>query len=277
MTHVEHVTGGSGVRLALRVAGPETGPAVLFLHGWAQSGAVWQKQLDGPLSGDFRLFAADLRGHGDSGAPETGYDSADWAADVRAMIEHIGGPVVLVGWSYGGLVITDYLREFGTGEVAGIMYVGAITEIGRGRAGGRTGPAMRQALPDALSPDPAVAGPALRSFAVGMYPPGIQVRPTPLVQGLLDAALQVPAGVRAALFRRDVESADVLAKIDVPTLVLHGRADAVVQPSAAEYTAEHVPGAELRWLDGVGHLPFLERPAEFEQALRDLLERTEHR
>src|SRR5205807_2376119 len=117
VTHVEHVTGGSGVRLALRASGPATGPAVLFLHGWAQSGAVWRTQLDGPLHRDFRLFAADLRGHGDSEVPDDepdpGYDSADWAADVRAMIGHIGGPVVLVGWSYGGLVVTDYLREFG--------------------------------------------------------------------------------------------------------------------------------------------------------------------
>jgi len=277
VTHVEHVIGGSGVRLALRASGPVGAPPILFLHGWAQSSAVWQRQLDGPLSRDFRLFAADLRGHGDSDAPESGYDRIDWAADVRAMIEHIGAPVVLVGWSYGGLVVTDYLCEFGTGSVAGIMYVGAITEIGRGRAGGRTGPAVRQALPDALSPDPDVAGPALRSFAVGMYSAGLTIRPTPLVQGLLDAALRVPAAVRAALFRRDVASADVLAKIDVPTVVLHGRADAVVEPSVAEYTAGLVPGAETRWLDGVGHLPFLERPAEFERALRGLLERTASR
>jgi non-heme chloroperoxidase len=170
--------------------------------------------------------------------------------------------------------VTDYLREFGSAGVAGIMYVGAITEIGRGRPGGRIGPAMRQALPDALSPDPAVAEPALRSFAVGMCPPGLPVRSTPLVQGLSDAALRVPAPVRAALFRRTVDSADVLSKIDVPTLVLHGRADAVIEPSVAEYTAGLVADAELRWLDGIGHLSFLERPAEFERALRDLVERT---
>ncbi|HWC80971.1 MAG TPA: alpha/beta hydrolase [Pseudonocardiaceae bacterium] len=278
VSQVEHVTGGSGVRLAVRTAGPADAPPILLLHGWAQSGAVWQHQLTGPLSKDFRLVAADLRGHGDSDAPEDGYASAaEWAADVRALLDYTGRPAVVIGWSYGGLVLTDHVRELGTDGVAGIMYVSAITEIGRGHPGGRTGPAMRDALPDALSPDRGVAEPALRSFAVGMHAPGLRVRPTPLAEQLLAAALRVPPHVRGALFRRDVGSAEVLATIDVPTLVLHGRADAVVEPSAAEYTAAHVPGAELRWCEGVGHLPFLERPAEFEAALRDLVERTRTR
>lgn len=273
-----HVTGGSGVRLAVTASGPAGAPSILFLHGWAQSGAAWTRLLTSPLASDYRLVAADLRGHGGSAAPETGYDSTDeWAADVAALLDYAGPPAVLVGWSYGGLVITDYLRVHGTTDVAGIMFVGAITEIGRHRPGGVTGPAMRAALPGALSADPAVAEPALRAFAAGMFGPGLAVHPTVLSRVLLDATLRVPAEVRAALFRRDVGSADVLAAIDVPTTVLHGRADAVVDPAAAEYTAKLVPGAELRWLDGVGHLPFTERPDEFDHALLALLERTTRR
>ena len=83
---------------------------------------------------------------------------------------------------------------------------------------------------------------------------------------LLDAALRVPAQVRAGLFARDVGSADVLAAVDVPTLVVHGRRDGVVDPSAAEYAAGLVPGAELTWLD-TGHLPFAEDVAAFDSAL----------
>jgi non-heme chloroperoxidase len=99
VTDVEHVIGGSGVRLALRETGPADATPILFWHGWAVSSAVWQVQLDGPLRRDFRLIAADLRGHGDSDVPAAGYDSADWAADVRALLAHIGAPTVLVGWS----------------------------------------------------------------------------------------------------------------------------------------------------------------------------------
>jgi pimeloyl-ACP methyl ester carboxylesterase len=280
----DFVTGSSGVRLAVRVAGPDSGesdgPPILFLHGWAQSAAAWTRQLTGPLADRFRLVAADLRGHGDSDVPADGYDSAaEWAEDVRALLAYAGRPAVVVGWSYGGLVVTDYLRVHGTAGLAGIVLVGAITEIGRGHPGGRSGPTMRAALPDALSPDPAVAEPAIRAFTTGMssavaaHAVAIEsIRPKPAVRALVDATLRVPAEVRAALFRRDVESAEVLAAVDVPTLVMHGTADAVVQPSAAEFAAATIPGAELRWFDRVGHLPFLEQAGEFDQVLLGFLD-----
>jgi pimeloyl-ACP methyl ester carboxylesterase len=78
--------------------------------------------------------------------------------------------------------------------------------------------------------------------------------------------------VRAGLFDRDVDSAGVLAGIDVPTLVVHGRQDAVVDPRAAQYAMDKIPGAAGHWLDGVGHLPFLERPEEFDTLVGRLAE-----
>jgi pimeloyl-ACP methyl ester carboxylesterase len=85
-------------------------------------------------------------------------------------------------------------------------------------------------------------------------------------ESLLAESLRVPAFVRAALFDRDVAGADVLAGIDVPTLIVHGRQDAVVDPSAASYAAGLIPGATLTWLDS-GHLPFVDNAAEFDTAL----------
>jgi pimeloyl-ACP methyl ester carboxylesterase len=270
------VIGGSGVRLAVHTAGPVDAPPVVLLHGWAQSARAWQHQLTGDLTRRFRLIAADLRGHGRSDAPTAGYDStAAWAADVRALLTLAGRPAVLVGWSYGGLVITDYLRTHGTDGVAGIVFAGAISEIGRGgpgqrHVGGRIGPTMRAALPDSLSPDPAVADPALRTFVAAMPHNPL---PAPYAATLVEETLRVPAAVRTRLFARDVASAEVLAGVDVPTLVLHGREDTVVDPCAAEYTARLVPGATSVWFDNVGHLPFAERPAEFDTVLADHAER----
>ncbi|HEY3750406.1 MAG TPA: alpha/beta hydrolase [Pseudonocardiaceae bacterium] len=272
VTDRDVVTGGAGVRLAVRTAGPADAPPVVLLHGWAQSSRVWTHQLTGPLAHSYRLIAADLRGHGDSDVPADGYDSAEaWAADVSALLGYAGRPAVLVGWSYGGLVITDYLRCHGTYGLAGLALVGAITEIGRNHPGGRVGPAMRDVLPAALSDDPDIAGPALRSFATGM-PDGGR-RPSRLATALVEDSMKVPGWVRAALFARDVDSAAVLAAVDVPTLVLHGRQDTVVPPSAAEYAAGLIPGATLTLLDHVGHLPFAERVDVFDTALADHLNR----
>ncbi|PRY43378.1 alpha/beta fold hydrolase [Umezawaea tangerina] len=242
-----------GVRLAVHEAGPADGPAVVLVHGWAQSGAAWAA-VDG-----FRTFAVDLRGHGDSEEPADGYgDPTAWADDLAAVLAHVGRPAVLVGWSYGGLVVTDYLRVHGTSRVRGLVLVGAITGIGRGRAGGRIGPVMRAAVPAALADDAALA-----VFCAAMAPS----LPAETIERLTGAALRVSPAVRAALFDRDVDNTDVLAAVDVPAVVLHGLDDGVVAPSAAEHNAAAIPGARLVLLPDTAHLPFLERPAEFAAAL----------
>ncbi|OZM74734.1 alpha/beta hydrolase [Amycolatopsis antarctica] len=259
------VIGAGGVRLALRVAGPPEAPPIVLLHGWAQSSRAWDPQFAGDLAARFRLIAVDLRGHGGSGAPEDGYDDPrNWAGDLAAVLAFSGAPATVVGWSYGGLVIADHLRVHGTAGLAGIVLAGAITEIGRGRAGGRVGRTMRDCLPGALSADPEVALPALAGFHAGA---AARPLPGPLAQALLGAALSVPPRVRAALFAREVDSGDVLAAVDVPALVVHGTLDTIVDPSAGEYAAGKIPGAELRWFESVGHLPFAEAAPEFDSAL----------
>ncbi len=248
-----------GVRLSVRESGPVDAPAVVLVHGWAQSGEVW------PPHPSLRSYAVDLRGHGGSEVPGGGYrDSAAWAADLKAVLDHVGRPAVVVGWSYGGLVIADYLRVHGTAQVDGVVLVGAITELGRGRPGGLTGKVTQAVLPAAFSDDPAVAVPALADFCRDQAP-GLS---GDVVQRMLGTALRVPPWVRRDLFRRDVGSAAVLKAVDKPTLVVHGTADEVVDPAAGEYAAALIPGADLRRYDGVAHSPFLERPERFAADLR---------
>jgi pimeloyl-ACP methyl ester carboxylesterase len=230
---------------------------VVLVHGWAAAASSWGDVGGGRL----RTIAVDLRGHGDSDRPAEGYrDAETWAGDLAAVLAAVGAPAVLVGWSYGGLVITDYVRHHGTAGVAGIVLVGAITEIGRGRPGGRVGPAMRAALPAALSDDADVAVPALLELTRRMtaVPPAGAA-----LQAALAVPLSVPPFVRAALFQRDVANEDLLRSLDVPVLLVHGADDAVVDPRATEYAAALIPDSTTRIYPGVGHMPFAERAEEF--------------
>ena len=259
------LAGEGGARIAFRTAGDPLGPPIVFVHGWAASSGAWDGQLSDRSLSAHRLVAVDLRGHGGSTVPADGYDDpAVWAGDIAAVLAHLGRPAVLVGWSYGGLVVTDYLRERGTAGVAGIVYVGAVTELGRDRPGGAIGSAWDGVMRPMMSEDPDEAVPALTAFATRM---SAHPLPGPDLQRHVGDMLRVPPRVRKALFTRDLGSADVLAAIDVPVLIAHGTADTVVAPSSAEYAAGKISTATVRWFEEVGHMPFVERRAEFNAAL----------
>lgn len=261
---IRQAVGIDGANIVYRVSGdPDARPMVL-LHGWAQSSACWGEELSARLAERYRLVAVDLRGHGYSDAPATGYDDSKiWAGDVEAVLsaEGITAGAVLLGWSYGGLVICDYLAEHGSGAVAGIVLVGAITGIGRGEAGGRVGTAMRAAIPGAMAEEPRVAIKALGSFGNALTGPvagkGTQA------QALFGLTLSTRPRVRAALFDRAVGHDDLLRSLDVPAFVLHGTEDTVVDVSAGRHAAELIPTAVASFWEGVDHGPFVADPERF--------------
>jgi len=126
------IIGAEGVRLTVLAAGPADGRPILFLHGFAQSALSWKPTIAGPMAEEFRLLALDLRGHGGSDRPEHAYaDGGVWAEDVAATIGQMGlNRPVLVGWSYGGTVIGDYLARYGGDRLSGIALVGACPKMG---------------------------------------------------------------------------------------------------------------------------------------------------
>ncbi|MDI3338999.1 MAG: alpha/beta hydrolase [Sphaerobacter sp.] len=126
------VQGGGGVRLHVEETGNPSGRPILFIHGFSQCRLAWDQQMRSDLADDFRLVAMDIRGHGLSDRPRDGYDDPRrWADDVQAVIETLGlDRPVLSGWSYGGLIILDYVRYYGEERLGGIHLVGAISKIG---------------------------------------------------------------------------------------------------------------------------------------------------
>ncbi len=124
-----------GTRIALYEWGDKDLPAILLIHGIYQSALNWHRQFSAvDLTSRYRVVAIDLRGHGASDKP----DSADhyreaqrWADDIRTVIEQaeLRRPA-LVGWSYGGRVINDYLSVYGDRALGGLVYVGARTATG---------------------------------------------------------------------------------------------------------------------------------------------------
>jgi pimeloyl-ACP methyl ester carboxylesterase len=260
--------GGGGLRLHVREWGNPQGPPIVFVHGWSQSQLCWSRQTAGPLAADFRLVTFDLRGHGMSEKPPDAaayVDAQLWADDLDAVVGQLEleRPVV-VAWSYGGFVVTDYLAAYGEGAIAGVDLVGAA--VLRTPGFEHIGPGLLENASDACGPDLPESIAAMRRFLRACT-----VRPLsdPDWSTALSWNMVVPAEVRAALFAREIDAGDVLAHLTIPVLVTHGRADAIVLPSMAEHVLAVCRTVRASWYDDVGHLPFLEDSGRFDRELAE--------
>ena len=268
------VTGGGGLQLHAREWGNEDGAPILFIHGWSQNHLCWSKQYESALAREFRLVAFDNRGHGMSEkplGPEHYTDAKRWADDVAAVIDALGlDRPVLVGWSYGGFVVCDYVRADGTARIAGVDFVGAAVTLNQDALGTLIGPGFTDHFAGATAPDLPTNIEAMRGFVRDCFakPP-----PPDDFEAALCWNIVVPPEVRANLAQREIDSDDVLRRLNVPVLVSHGRQDSVVLPAMGQHVLDTCPTAEASWYEGTGHAPFLEDPERFNRELADFARR----
>lgn len=262
------VAGGAGLKLHVRETGPAEAPSILFIHGWSQHHLCWFKQMGGALGDAVRLAALDLRGHGQSEAPlspESYTTGALWADDVAAVIAalHLRRPV-LVGWSYGGLVIGDYLRKHGDAAIAGIALASPAVGIGPAWFGGLIGADFVEQAPLACSQDKAVAQQAVRTLLQRCF-----VRPVNADEFELAVrwSMLTHPQVRAALISRDEDFRPEFGQLGKPLLVAYGAADVLVPPAMAEALQASCLSCAMSRYDGVGHAPFLEDSDRFNAEL----------
>jgi non-heme chloroperoxidase len=260
------VSGGGGVVLFVEETGNPSGRPVLFLHGISQCRLAWERQLRSDLGRDLRLVAMDLRGHGLSEKPRDGYgDGGLWAADVQAVITSLElDRPILCGWSYGGVVVGDYLSRYGEAAVGGVALVGAASRLGE-PALPFFGANFLATLPGLFSTDLEASTAALRTFI------HLTTSADPAPEDLylaLGYNIVVPPHVRQAMLSRTLTYDGLLKELTTPVLVAHGSDDEIVLPAMAEHHARLIPHAKTSWHQGIGHSPFLEVPDQFNADLR---------
>lgn len=270
------VAGGCGLALNVLEWGNPDGRPILFIHGWSQSHLCWQKQYDDvDLAREFRLVALDLRGHGLSGAPaeQGAYTNSQWwADDIAAVIAAVDlERPVLVGWSYGGLVMTDYVRAYGEAAIAGINFVCAAVRLNAATIGPLIGPGFSEPFARAIAPDLATSIDAMRDFVERCF--ALKLSRTDYERTLC-SNMTARADVRANLAARDVVGDAVLRGLRLPVLITQGRLDTMVLPAMAELIQGHCAQARLSWYADCAHGPFLEDPARFNRELADFVRAT---
>jgi pimeloyl-ACP methyl ester carboxylesterase len=257
-----------GLTISAQSWGNPAGPEILFIHGFSQSHLSWIKQVgNAELAKEFHMVSYDLRGHGNSDKPlepERYKTSKYWADEVQAVMDAAGlKRPVLVGWSYAGRVMADYLTVHGPGKLAGLNYVDA----GQKADPSFVGPNLRN-LPLMASEDLATNIAATRVFLHGCF----SIQPSQEeYETMLAFNMMVPPKVRLGMSNRPLDVDDMLRSHKLPVLVTHGAEDKNSNLIAAEYTAKMIPGAKLSVYQGIGHSPFFEAAPRFNAELTDFV------
>jgi non-heme chloroperoxidase len=261
----QRVTGGAGCELHVDEAGNPDGPPVLFIHGISQSRMAWRHQLGSALGQTMRLVAMDLRGHGQSDRPRDAYGEPFlWADDVNAVITELGlDRPILCGWSYGGVVIGDYLRCYGERALGGIVLVAAVTRLGE-TVMPFLAPQFVDLFPGLFSTDVEESSTALQDFV--RLCTSADLDPGEFYSAVGYNTVVSPQ-VRRAMMSRTVNYDDLFARLETPLLAVHGLDDRIVLPAMSEHLARVVLQARTSFYAGVGHTPFREDVARFDAEL----------
>jgi non-heme chloroperoxidase len=252
-----------GLTISAQEWGNPQGPEILLIHGFSQSHMSWMRQVDSDLAKEFRIITYDLRGHGNSDKPEDKaryHDNKAWGDEVKAVMDAAGlKRPVLVGWSYAGRVISDYVTTHGADKIAGINFVDASIKFFPEFVGDNL-----KNLPLMGSEDMAINIKATRDFVRGCF----EKQPTPEdFEITLAFNMMVPPKVRNGLGGRPLDATEVMSKLKIPVLVTHGAQDRNSKTGTAQYTAKTIPGAKLSIYEGIGHAPFYEDAARFNTEL----------
>jgi non-heme chloroperoxidase len=255
----------SGLVLAADEAGPADAPTVVFVHGIAQSKKVFHRVLAGPLARELHMIAFDLRGHGDSQTPEGELSRAQLADDLAAVIAELDHPWI-APWSFGGVVVGEYLRAHGDAALGGLIYLAGAVRTGR-EAAVLHGATMMKHARSLLSEDAAVYATAAREFVTDST---VKPLPDDVISASVADMLRVVARVRRPLLAGGEDYTKELAATTIPVATIHGAHDTVVLPAMSDLLGTLRPVKSVRIRD-VGHLPWLEAPEAFDAALRSIV------
>ncbi len=240
-----------------------TGPTVLMLHGASGTHLAFAPQVESLAVAGYRAVAWDMPGYGLS-APIEPYTFKGLAQRCIALIDALqGGRVTLVGQGMGGMVAQEVVARRPE-LVSRLVLCGTFSDCPE--ADHPRFVAERTALLD--------AGRSMAQVAEALVPQW--VGPGSLPEGVRLAqhcmGLVNPSTYRRALeAMRGFDRRASLAQIHVPTLLVAGEHDRLATPGAMREMGRHLASSTFLELRGIGHLPNLEAPEDFDGALLNFL------
>ncbi|MDP9342609.1 MAG: alpha/beta hydrolase [Actinomycetota bacterium] len=245
-----------GARLYYETHGDPNAPPIVLLEGLGGDIPGWRRNIP-HLARELFVIAYDFRGNGRSDPPDEPMTMTTFVDDTVALLDELGLPKAhLYGQSFGGMVAQELVLARPERVLTLIL---AATHCG-----GRHVIRSRAAVPKGQ--------PFLALYSEAFA----RAHPEHVAEDLRvgSESPQKPLGRRGQWeAMQGFDSYGRLPGIRVPTLVLHGTEDRMVDPANARILAEMIPGAELVLLKGAGHVYHSEQAEESDRAVLDFIRR----
>jgi non-heme chloroperoxidase len=263
------------VRLHIDDSGGGGRPVVL-IHGWPLSAQAWAPQVSALRAAGYRVVAYDRRGFGRSDKPESGYSYDALADDLQRVLDQCGlQDVTLVGFSMGGGEVARYITRCGESRLHSVVFAAAVPPYLMKTADNPEGPLRpetAQQMRTALEQDRSAF---FDQFTKDFYSANGVLQVTESQRGEA-IALCLQSAQHAALACMDsfgtTDFREDLKKVTVPTLVIHGEADAIVPiEGSGQRTHRAVGHSKLVRVSGAPHGLNVSHAQAFNDALLPFL------
>lgn len=246
-----------------------SGSPVVLIHGFPLNREMWHPQAQALSQAGFRCIAPDLRGFGQSEAPEGPYSMSLFADDIIALLDRLGiERAVIGGMSMGGYVLLNLLDRYPDRLSAACFLTTRCGDDDEAVKAGRLA-LLERARRDGIRTLTELFTSTLFAGRTAERNPGL-IRD--MRRWMLSTDLKGMEGaLHAMLNRRDYTP--LLGKFALPCLVIGAEDDRAVRPEDIRILAEGLPNAELCLIPGAGHMANLEKPSLFNDCLLRFLRR----
>ena len=235
-----------------------SGKPVVLIHGWPLSLTMWENQINALVDAGYRCIAYDRRGFGDSSKPSGGYDYDTFASDLNDLMTSLDlTDAALAGFSMGGGEVARYIGRYGSSRVSKALLLASVTPFLLKTADNPDG-APKELFDGMLAGVKKDRIAFLEEFFQNFFNTdteyeGVSSDLVPFAKSVAWVASPLATQQCIVAFGM-TDFRDDVAKIDVPTLIVHGDEDRIVPfLISGKKAAESIKGSRLEVVKGAPH------------------------